>query len=234
MRMPFRFETNACLLLVAASCVTTPVPDETTIVPAGDATSGSTPNQRAHAIEAAVRRGEDLRAHFGEVRDDLPARTHAMKRFAIMHHPVSQDDYARYVYETGAAEPWVDEATWARTPHEPHETIDAVAWQHGRPRDELVDAPAVLVAQPEASAYCAWWGAQHQGHGSLPSEAQWERAMQAQAIVVSEWTDTIEGERAIVKGGAPRTVRARPAHRRRVPVAIRHVAIGFRCVFEPG
>jgi formylglycine-generating enzyme required for sulfatase activity len=233
MRPPFRIETTVGLLL-AASCVTTPTPDETTIVPAGKTTSGSTPDQRAHAIEAAVRRGEDPRSRFAEIRDDLPARTHALARFVIMHHPVSQDDYARYVYETGAPEPWVDAATWARTPHEPHETVDAVAWQRGRPRAELVDAPAVLVAQPEASAYCAWWGEQHHGRGQLPSEAQWERAMQEHAIVVSEWTDTMEGDRAIVKGGAPHTVRARPAHRRRVHVATRHVAIGFRCVFAPG
>lgn len=230
-----RFETTGlCVLLSAASCTTTHIPDETSVVPGGEFTMGSTPHDRARAIEDAIDRGEDLRPHVDELRSELPARARKLPRFAIMHHPVSQDEYARYVYETGAAEPWVDAATWSRTPHQPHEQIDAVAWREGRPREELIDAPAVLVAHPEASAYCAWWGSQHEGYGHLPSEAQWERTMQDQAIIVAEWTDTIEGERAIVKGGAPATVTARPPHRRGVAMAIRHVAIGFRCVYEPG
>ena len=53
MRMLFRFETIAavCLSIAATSCVPTYVPDETTIVPAGTWMTGSTPHDRARAID---------------------------------------------------------------------------------------------------------------------------------------------------------------------------------------
>lgn len=193
---------------------------------------GSTAHDRATAIEEAIARGEDPREPIAALREELPARPRKLERFAIMHHAVSQDAYARYVYASGAPEPWVDPTTWSRTPHADHERVSAVAWREGKPQAELADAPAVLVSQPEAAAYCAWWGEHNGGSGHLPSEAQWERAMQDAAIVVGEWTETTDGDAIVVKGGTT-TIAGRPAHRRPVPAAVRHVAIGFRCVFEP-
>lgn len=51
---------------------------------------------------------------------------------------------------------------------------------------------------------------------------------------VAEWTQGVEDGRAIVKGASWRDdlVAARPAARRWLPAALRHVAVGFRCVLE--
>jgi formylglycine-generating enzyme required for sulfatase activity len=251
--------------------------DTVSIAP-GSFTMGSSLHARAQAIDEAARHGADVRTARARVNDELPSTTRKLGGYAIMIHPVTQAEYATYVYETGAAEPWVDARTWSRTPHAKGEDPQRVAWRSGRPQDKRMDQPAVLVSQPEAEAYCAMWGERNGGIGMLPTEAQWERAARGDdgraypwgstfvvghgntresgrgdmiAVAsssgavsphgvhdmggnVAEWTREIEDGDAIVKGGAwsDDLIAARAAARRHVPAAVRHVAVGFRCVLD--
>ncbi len=267
------------LLAVVFALACTPLAadaGDTTTIPGGSFTMGSSLHDRAEATDAAARHGADLRDVAARLRDELPERTRSVPSFAIMVHPVTQADYAQYVYVRGVAEPWVDAGTWSRTPHRDGEDPERVAWHRGRPQIERMDHPAVLVSHIEAEAYCDWWGEQRGGIGALPTEAQWERAARGDdgrawpwggtfvaqrgntresgfgdmvpvATLaasphgvhdvggnVAEWTFGVQDGEAIVKGASWRDdlVAARPAARRSFPAAVRHVAIGFRCVLE--
>jgi formylglycine-generating enzyme required for sulfatase activity len=244
--------TRARLLLVAplVACAAAGLDAAGTVpIPAGEFTMGSTPHDRALALDDAAREGMDLRAGIDRLRDEQTVHRVELPAYAIMANPVTQAEYATYVYATGAAEPWVDARTWSRTPHRRGEDPQRVQWQHGRPREELMDRPAVLVSQPEAEGYCAWWGEQHGGVGVLPSEAQWERATRGDhgddgrapspyglqwTRDVAEWTsDVVDGE-AVVKGAdhAGDVFGQRAAARSLVAPVIRHPSIGFRCVID--
>lgn len=165
------------LACTAVGCATgSPDAGDTTAIPAGRFTMGSTVHDRAQALDEAVRHGADARAAVLRLRDERPSATRSVDAFAIMLHPVTQADYAAYVYASGAAEPWVDAGTWSRTPHRAGEDPKRVAWHRGRPRAARMEHPVVLVRHDEAEAYCAWWGEHRGGLGALPTEAQWERA----------------------------------------------------------
>ncbi len=248
----------------------------TVVVAAGSYRAGSSLDDRARAVAEAVHAGADMTTVAARLRAEPAEQRAHTGAFAIMLHPVTQAEYAAYVYATGAAEPWIDRATWQRTPREPLGDRDAVMWRAGRPRGELMHAPAVLISQPEASAYCRWWGQQRGGEGSLPSAAEWERlaggvhgyaypwgdrfnsslahtresgarglepvgrypqaaspdGAQDLAGNAAEWTRTVTGDRAVIKGSAwsDDLIASRVAARRQMPVVARHPAIGFRCV----
>lgn len=168
---------------------------DTATIPPGTFTMGSSLHARAQALDDAVRHGGDARTAAARLHDELPERRRELPRYAIMLHPVTQADYAAYVYAEGVPEPWVDARTWSRTPHRVGEDPQRVAWKRGRPRDERLDHPAVLVSHAEAEAYCTWWGEQYDRIGMLPTEAQWERAARGDDGRAYPWGDTFAAGR---------------------------------------
>lgn len=242
----------ALVLLATIGCAHAGIDESGTVpIPAGSFTMGSTPHDRARALDDAARDGADLREGVARLRGEQKAHRVQLAAYAIMANPVTQAEYAAYVYETGAPEPWVDARTWSRTPHRKSDDPQRVQWHKGRPRQEQMDRPAVLVSVPEAESYCTWWGTAHGGVGSLPSEAQWERATRGDhgddgrapspygvhpTRDVAEWTSSYEHELAVVKGAdRPRDPFAqRAAARSLLAPVIRHPAIGFRCVIDVG
>lgn len=267
------------LLLLPVACATQSFDGgDTVTIPPGTFTMGSSLHERARALDEAARHGADMRTASDRLRRELPQATRELAEYSIMLHPVTQAEYAAWVYASGAPEPWVDPHTWSHTPHASGEDPQRVAWKRGRPQDSRMDHPAVLVSQPEAEAFCTAWGEARGGRGSLPTEAQWERAARGDdgraypwggAFVVghgntresgrgdtiavasaasrtsphgvhdtggnvAEWTREIEDGRAIVKGGSwsDDLLAARPAARKHVPAALRHVSVGFRCVLD--
>jgi formylglycine-generating enzyme required for sulfatase activity len=165
-------------------------------IPAGHFTMGSSPYDRALALEDGARYGADLRAGIEALRAEQPERRVASAAFSIMVDAVTQAEYAAYVYATGAPEPWVDPVVWSRTPHRKGAKPERVQWEHGRPREARMDQPAVLVSQPEAEAYCRWWGDRRGGLGALPSEAEWERAARGDDGRIYPWGTRFEPTRA--------------------------------------
>ncbi len=140
----------------------------TTEVPAGPFAMGSSLHERASAIDDLARVGGNPRDAVTRLRRELSQRVAHTEAFVIMTMPVTQAEYGRYVYDEGVPEPWVATGDAAE--------IDRFAWSQGRPQRRREEHPAVLVSQPEAEAYCAWWGERRGGHGRLPSEAEWEKA----------------------------------------------------------
>lgn len=169
--------------------------DTVTIAP-GVFTMGSSPHARALALDEAVAHGADARAATARLREELPVGRRKLAGYAIMVHPVTQADYAAYVYESGAAEPWVDSRTWSRTSHRKGEEPKRVGWRNGRPQAAREQQPAVLVSHAEAEAYCAHWGERRDGLGRLPTEAQWERAARGDDGRAYPWGPAFVPQRA--------------------------------------
>ncbi|MBK6922456.1 MAG: SUMF1/EgtB/PvdO family nonheme iron enzyme [Deltaproteobacteria bacterium] len=207
------------LALALGGCVHAGVDtSETVTIAGGWFAMGASLDERTAAIDDAVKLGGDARAAATSVRRELARHRARIGTYHMMVHPVTQQEYARYVYATGAAEPWVDRQTWARTQalddELPGGDPRTFTWVQGRPRREREHAPAVLVSQPEAAAYCEWWGEQHRGFGSLPTEAQWERAARGDDARVYPWGDRFVASLVNTReGGAGdlQPVGARPA-----------------------
>jgi toxoflavin biosynthesis protein ToxD len=189
-------------LTLLLGCASAGIDESGTVpIPAGHFILGSSAHDRALALEDGMRYGSDLRTGIASLRAEQPRRRVASPAFSIMIHAVTQAEYAAYVYTTGAPEPWVDARTWSRTPHRRSEDPQRVQWVHGRPRDARMEQPAVLVSQPEAEGYCKWWGDRQGGLGSLPSEAEWERAARGDDGRIYPWGTRFEPMRANTREG---------------------------------
>jgi formylglycine-generating enzyme required for sulfatase activity len=104
--------------------------------------------------------------------------------------PVTHTDFHRFVLATGAPEPWVDEERWqAFDVGYGYPAALRHAWKHGAPSPARATHPVVLVDHTQAEAYCAWWGEQHGGLGSLPTELQWEKAARGDDGRAYPWGD---------------------------------------------
>lgn len=257
-------------------------PAGTVEVPAGPSWSGSSLEARAGAVEfLADAYGQQAMAPLTRLQAEAPPRSVAIEGFHIMAHPVTQAEYANFARSNGAPEPWIDPVRWeAQGTGFPYATVERFMWSEGLPKPERQHHPVVLVDRNDAQRYCAWWGRQAGGIGTLPSEAQWNRAAGGDdgtafpwgdahdvthantwetgvgdttpvgaapedasmfgvhdlAGNVFEWTRTrTDGGESVLKGGSWSTslVEARVAARQPAPDDLRHVTVGFRCVFEP-
>jgi len=184
-----RFACPLALALAGPACAHATMDTSGTVeVPAGAFAMGSSLHERSAAIDALAHHGGDPRDAVERLRAELPQRVARTDAFVIMSVPVTQAEYGRYVYDVGVPEPWVDPTTWARThPAESAGEVERFAWANGRPQPGRSEHPAVLVSQPEARAYCAWWGERRGGRGRLPSEAEWEKAARGDDARAYPW-----------------------------------------------
>lgn len=112
-----------------------------------------------------------------------PPRTEHVNVFAIARQPVSVDDYAAFLGETGHGSP--------------------EGWEAQRGRS---DAPVEGVSWADAVAYCRWLTTGSGRIYRLPDEREWEKAarrdgMLARLGAVREWTNSwAQGGRVLRSG----------------------------------
>jgi formylglycine-generating enzyme required for sulfatase activity len=135
-------------------------------VPAGSFPMG-TYNPRAR--ELAVQRGRP------EILDEAPRTAVPVGAFFIAQFPVTNEQYQRFVDETGApvperrTDPWSVRYSW-----------DVVARRFPK---GLAKHPVTLVSWGQARRYCEWLG------GRLPTEAEWEKAARGVDARTWPWGD---------------------------------------------
>lgn len=125
------------------------------LIPEGPFTAGCS---AAHKIELAVDRANKLNIEY------LTLREVTVAAYLIDRYPVTNQDYTRFVEDTGAYAPG---PPWANV-----YGLAPLAWnpQTLLPPAGLEDYPVVYVSYYDAVAYCEWAGKR------LPTEAEWEKA----------------------------------------------------------
>ncbi|MBN1922335.1 MAG: SUMF1/EgtB/PvdO family nonheme iron enzyme, partial [Anaerolineae bacterium] len=137
--------------------------------------------------------------------DEYPQHWVDLPGFYIARYPVTQAQYAAFVYATGHPAPAAD--IEAELPY---------AWHEGQYSPERANQPVVLVTWRDALAYCRWLTEQlrawrdtpkpfaqrlHAGWEiTLPSEAEWEKA--------ASWEAETKRKRVYPWGPAPDAERA--------------------------
>jgi len=131
---------------------------------------------------ALIPAGEFLMGSDDGEEDERPAHRLRVEEFFMSVSPVTHEDYARFVRETGHRPPAVYELPLVvtaggaererafRAASQPYVWLD-----HGPPAGKA-HHPVTLVRYEDAVAYCAWL-ATATGRGfRLPTEAEWEKA----------------------------------------------------------
>lgn len=109
---------------------------------------------------------------------ERPVHRVSMDAFYLGVHPVTNEQYARFVAETNWRVPYLDDRRMQRENWHPEtRTYPPERGQH----------PVVLVSWRDAHAYCTWAG------GRLPTEAEWEKAARGGlAGKLYPWGDVID------------------------------------------
>ena len=155
---------------------------------------GSDTQERAEALDHVVRIDGDLRDDtYLWLQKELPPETRTTGAYRMMRYAVTNLDYLEFMLRTGQPQPYVDEHMWTRmNTGLPYKDVEKVLWQDGRPSPEQLRKPVVLVDHSQAERYCRWWGNQRNATGSLPSEAQWERAARGDKGARYPWGNQYE------------------------------------------
>ena len=111
--------------------------------------------------------------------DERPVHRVYMSEFFIGRFPVTNDEYARFIQETGHRAPSIRElpliASGARDGLFT-ELAAAYEWKDGHPPAGHGSHPVVLVLHDDALAYCRWLSDALGRVARLPTEAEWEKA----------------------------------------------------------
>lgn len=166
-------------------------------VPAGSFIAGSDAAERDYAYrldEAAY--GHDRTRASRWYEREQPRGEAATGAFAITRTPITNEQYAAFVAETGYPAPDVDQATWSRYGLiHPYDRTRRHAWMDGRPPRRRADHPVVLVSHGDAMAYAAWLSRRTGRPWRLPSELEWEKAARGTDGRYFPWGDAFDAER---------------------------------------
>lgn len=170
---------------------------QTVHVPAGEFVMGSSLDERARALELAYAgRGAPFREAHAWIASERPRSREKTGEYWIMQHPVTRAEYRNYIRSEGRAEPFIDEATWARQNSGiDYEQVRRELWHGGTPEGDRQAHPVVLVSREDAARYCQWWGDERNGDGRLPSEAEWERAARGDEGQTFPWGEDYDPRR---------------------------------------
>lgn len=150
----------------------------TVAIPAGDFIAGSDRTER----EIAYRLDEQAYGHsrtrtrkwYERERNATVKQTQA---YEITLTPVTNRQYAEFVYATDYRVPDMDKATWdSYGLVHPYKRVLRHIWNGGKPPVGREDHPVVLVSKDDALAYANWLSTITGDTWRLPSELEWEKA----------------------------------------------------------
>ena len=131
--------------------------------------------------------------------DERPVHRVYLDAFEIGVQPVTNDDYARFVRETGHRAPAIYElplvvtAGGAERERVFRENGLPYVWTDFTPPRDRAEHPVTLVRFEDAAAYCTWLSSAVGRTFRLPTEAQWEKAARGGAESKQyPWGDRLE------------------------------------------
>ncbi|MCC7416742.1 MAG: formylglycine-generating enzyme family protein [Acidobacteria bacterium] len=127
---------------------------------------------------ARIPAGDFLMGAADAEEDERPVHRVYVSEFFIGRFPVTDDDYAQFVRDTGHPSPGVRDLPLIARGREAmfEETAAPYRWEGDRPPPGHGSHPVVLITYEDAAAYCAWLSEVLQRHARLPTEAEWEKA----------------------------------------------------------
>lgn len=166
-------------------------------VPAGTFIAGSGRDEREAAYrldEAAY--GHSITRQNGWYEDERRPAKLGLSAFAITKTPITNDQYALFVAETGHRAPDVDRVTWKGYGLiHPYARTRKFAWRRGRPPPGRGRHPVVLVSFDDASAYAEWLTRKIGARWRLPTETEWEKAARGTDGRRFPWGETFDAKR---------------------------------------
>ncbi len=166
-------------------------------VPAGTFIAGSGGDEREAAYrldEAAY--GHSITRKNGWYEDERRPAKLGLPAFAITKTPITNDQYALFVAETGHPAPDVDPASWKGYGLiHPYARTRKFAWRRGRPPPGRGPHPVVLVSFGDAGAYAEWLTRKTGARWRLPTEIEWEKAARGTDGRRFPWGGTFDAKR---------------------------------------
>lgn len=174
----WKFCAVACLMGVPQAQATSSGLPEMVHIPSGWFWQGSDSIERQYAYQI----DEQVYGHDISRRNrwyDLESnkwRVHLFD-FDIGKTPVTNDQYAVFVEETGHPAPGISQEDWERQGLiYTYDTIMPFLWKKDRPPSGRGRHPVVLVSWQDANAYAAWLSEKTGENWYLPDELHWEKA----------------------------------------------------------
>jgi formylglycine-generating enzyme required for sulfatase activity len=135
--------------------------------------------------------------------DERPAHRVHVDDFLMAAQPVTNEDYARFVRDSGYRAPAMYELPLVVTAggRERERTFRATGqryvWIDSEPPADRLDHPVTLVRWEDAIAYCTWLSSASGQAVRLPTEAEWEKAARGRLEQMRyPWGDQLDGYRA--------------------------------------
>jgi formylglycine-generating enzyme required for sulfatase activity len=128
---------------------------------------------------ARIPAGDFLMGSANADEDERPVHRVFVSEFQIGRHPVTQEEYARFIRATGYPPPAIRGLPLVATGGRDvlfKELAEPYAWPNTEPPTGRGSHPVVLVRYEDAAAYCRWMSEAHGQVIRLPTEAEWEKA----------------------------------------------------------
>lgn len=109
--------------------------------------------------------------------------------------PVTNDQYATFIADTGHPAPELSRDEWSRQGLiYNYDTIEPFLWSDGKPPRGRGDHPVVLVSWQDANAYVQWLSTKTGEDWHLPSELHWEKAVRGPDGTFYPWGNIFKPE----------------------------------------